>query len=281
LRIVITGSKGMLGYDLSKRLYKKYSLIGIDIDNCDIVSDKIIDYILRKEPEFVFHLAAYSNVDMAEEERERAYNVNVIGTKNIVTVCEKVNIPLVLISTDYVFDGSKKTAYRENDTTKPINFYGKTKKEAEDIVKNRLEKFFIVRTSWLFGKNGKNFVKTITSLSQKRDKIEVVNDQKGSPTYTSDLSAALEMFLASNKYGIYHITNKGICTWFDFAKEIVSLSNIKTEIIPIKSVDFKRPAKRPHNSALDNSHFEKIFSNKMPTWKDALGRHLLTETREQ
>jgi len=279
LKIVITGSNGMLGYDLVQRLKRRYEVIGIDIDNFDIVHKNVVDYLLRQKPDFVFHLAAYTDVDKAERDRKRAYNVNVSGTRNIVTVCKTLDVPLVFISTDYVFDGWKEIPYTEKDRPNPLNFYGETKREGEKIITAMLKKYFIVRTSWLFGKNGKNFVKTITSFAQKKESIEVVDDQYGSPTYTYDLAVSLKMFLTVKKYGVYHITNRNSCSWFDFAKKIVTLSGGKTVIIPIKSVDFKskRLAKRPQNSVLDNSLFEKRFDYRMPTWDDALRRYLSNE----
>ena len=277
MKIVITGSNGMLGYDLVQRLKRRFEVIGIDIENFDIVHKNVVDYLLRQKPDFVFHLAAYTDVDKAERDRKMAYNVNVSGTKNIVTVCKTLDVPLVFISTDYVFDGWKEIPYTEKDRPNPLNFYGETKREGEKIITAMLKKYFIVRTSWLFGKNGKSFVKTINSLAQKKESIEVVDDQYGSPTYTHDLAVSLKMFLTVKKYGVYHITNRNSCSWFDFAKKIISLSGRKTVIIPIKGEDFKRPAKRPRNSVLDNSLFEKRFNYRMPTWDDALRRYLIED----
>ena len=277
MRIVITGSKGMLGYDLVERLKTRYVIIGLDLDDFDIVDGDVIDYISIQKPDFLFHLAAYTSVDKAEEERERVYNVNVNGAKNIAMACKAMDIPMVFISTDYIFDGTKETPYTEDDYPRPINYYGETKSEAEKLITKLLKKVFIVRTSWLFGKNGKNFVKAITSLPMKKESIEVVDDQYGSPTYTRDLAVSLEMFLQSEQYGIYHITNRGSCSWFDFAKMIVLLSGKKTTVIPIKSDVLMRPARRPQNSVLDNLLFEKRFKYRMPTWDDALRRYLIED----
>jgi dTDP-4-dehydrorhamnose reductase len=287
MRIVITGSKGMLGYDLVERLKMRYVIIGFDLDDFDIVDGDVIGYISKQKPDFLFHLAAYTNVDKAEEERKRVYNVNVNGVRNIAMACKAMDIPMVFISTDYIFDGTKETPYTEDDYPKPINYYGETKSEGEKLITKSLKKFFIVRTSWLFGKNGKNFVKTITSIPMKKESIEVVDDQYGSPTYTRDLAVSLELFLQSEQYGIYHITNRGSCSWFDFAKMIVLFSGRKTTVIPIKSDVLMRPAKRPQNSVLDNLLFEKRFKYRMPTWDDALRRYLIedrcqkTENRSQ
>ncbi len=277
MRIVITGSKGMLGYDLVERLKTRYVIIGFDLDDFDIVDGDVIDYISKQKPDFLFHLAAYTNVDKAEEERERVHNVNVNGVRNIAMACKAMDIPMVFISTDYIFDGTKETPYTEDDYPKPINYYGETKSEGEKLITKLLKKLFIVRTSWLFGKNGKNFVKTITSIPMKKESIEVVDDQYGSPTYTRDLAVSLELFLQSEQYGIYHITNRGSCSWFDFAKMIVLLSGKKTTVIPIKSDVLMRPARRPQNSVLDNLLFEKRFKYRMPTWDDALRRYLIED----
>lgn len=280
MRIVVTGSKGMLGYDLVQRLKRNHDVIGIDIDDIDIVQRDVIDYLLKVKPNFIYHLAAYTDVDKAETEREKAYDVNVNGIRNIVTVSKELDVPLAFISTDYVFDGSKKTPYTEYDTPNPINYYGETKRDAEEIVTKTLNKFFITRTSWLFGKNGKNFVKTIISLAQKKKVIEVVDDQFSSPTYTFDLSVSLEMFLQSEQFGVYHITNSGVCSWFDFAEKIIAISGNKTSIVPIKTDDLKRPARRPRNSILDNILFEKRFNYRMPNWENALRRYLSEGRRE-
>jgi dTDP-4-dehydrorhamnose reductase len=277
MRICITGSEGMLGFDLAKRLRRKYEVIGVDIDDFDIVHDNFADFLLKNKPDFLFHLAAYTNVDGAEEEKRNAYDVNVLGTRNVVTACRVLDIPLVFLSTDYVFDGRKKGSYEVYDEANPINFYGVTKREAEKIVTNTLRKFFLVRTSWLFGSNGKNFVKTILSLSRERESIDVVDDQRGSPTYTKDLALSLEYFIPSERYGVYHITNSGVCTWYDFAKTILSFIGSNTIVNPVKSESFPRPAKRPRNSVLKNKEFEEIFGHTMPSWNNAVRRYLTAE----
>lgn len=274
MKIVVTGSKGMLGTDVVERLRSDNEIIEVDVDIYDITDKGVIDYLVKKDPDFIFHLAAFTDVDGAEEEKDVARKVNVKGTENIVRVCKKKNIPLLFISTDYVFDGKKDSPYIESDKTNPICFYGETKVEGEKLVKETLDKFFIVRTSWLFGKNGRNFVDTITSLSEKKSSIKVVDDQTGSPTYTGDFASSLEKFPGSEDYGIYHITNSNFCTWFEFAKKIISLLGHKTEVLPQDSEQLERPARRPLNSVLDNSLFEERFKFRMPTWEDALIRYL-------
>ena len=281
MKILITGSKGMLGYDLVKRLRTDHTVVGIDVDNFDIVDKKIVDYIEHKKPAIIFHLAAFTNVDEAEVEKEKAYNINVKGTENIVKAAKQLDIPIVFISTDYVFDGSKDSSYNETDVTNPINFYGKTKEIAEGIVKNTLKKYFIVRTSWLFGKNGKNFVKTIIRHAKEKDKIEVVDDQVGSPTYTFDLSISLALLVDSSQYGIYHITNSGECSWYDFARKIVEILGLQTSVVPIESRKLERLAKRPRNSVLDNNLFIKTFNHRMPDWDDALKRYIINTNKKE
>lgn len=279
MKIVITGSKGMLGCDLSRRLGKGYDVVGIDIEDVDIAAESAKSFIYSIKPGFIFHLAAYTQVDKAETDTELAYKVNVKGTENIVSVCEELNIPLVFVSTDYVFDGAKEVPYSEKDSPNPINFYGKTKWEAEELIKNRLSKFFIVRSSWLFGKNGKNFVRTILSLSEKNERIEVVDDQRGSPTYTQDLAVSLTYFLDCSEYGIYHVTNAGSCSWCEFAKAIIFFSERCMDIIPVKTKMMQRQVRRPKNSVLDNSLFIQRFNLKMPEWEDALKRYLAEERK--
>jgi dTDP-4-dehydrorhamnose reductase len=274
VKIVITGSRGMLGTDVLERLKDNNEIMEVDVDIFDITDRGVINYLIDREPEFIFHLAAFTDVDRAEKEKDVAYRVNVKGTENIIQVCRKRMIPLLFISTDYVFDGKKESPYREDDKTNPLCFYGKTKAEAEKLIKEALHKFFIVRTSWLFGKNGSNFVDTIISLSEKENSIKAVDDQTGSPTYTRDLALSLERFLRSEDYGIYHITNRNFCTWFEFAKKIVSMLGRDTEVLPQNSEQLKRPALRPPNSTLDNSLFEQKFKFRMPTWEDALCRYI-------
>ena len=280
MKILITGSKGMLGYDLVKRLRTDHTIIGIDIDNFDIVDKRVVDYIEHEKPDIIFHLAAFTNVDEAEVKKEKAYSINVKGTENIAEAAKQLDIPIVFISTDYVFDGSKDSPYNETDVTNPINFYGKTKKIAEEIVKSTLEKYFIIRTSWLFGKNGKNFVETIIKHAKEKDRIDVVDDQLGSPTYTFDLSASLALLVNSGQYGIYHITNSGKCSWYDFARKIVKILRLQTSIVPIKSHKLERLAKRPRNSVLNNNLFIKRFNHRMPDWDNALKRYLIDTSKD-
>jgi len=272
MKILVIGSKGMLGTDLMQGLSKtSYEFIGLDIQDIDITKKEEMSKIKKENPGIIINCAAYTNVDLAETEKEKCYSVNLGGIKNLVRICKKNKITLVYISTDYVFDG-KKEGYDEDDEKNPINYYGKTKSEGEDIIINNLEKYYIIRTSWLFGKNGKNFVETIIKLCKEKEEIKVVEDQIGSPTYTKDLSKGIiEIIKNINKYkcGVYHITNSGKCSWFEFASEIARLTGSRCRINPCTTQEFTRPAKRPKFSMLNNNKTEKLRH-----WKEALKEYL-------
>ncbi|MCS7258931.1 MAG: dTDP-4-dehydrorhamnose reductase [candidate division WOR-3 bacterium] len=272
MKVLVTGAYGMLGRDFCYLLKNQgFSIWEWDLPDHDITNvNKIISDIVDLKPDIVCHLAAYTDVDNAEKETGRAFMVNVQGTWAIANACFQIDIPLLFISSDYVFDGTKNTPYDENDQANPINYYGKTKYLGEEVIRSHLNKYFIVRTSWLFGKHGRNFVRTIIDLSCKRDKISVVNDQIGSPTYTKDLSEALLNLLTSTHYGIYHITNSGACSWYEFANEIKRLAQLSVEILPISSADLNRLAKRPAYSVLDNKRYKKQFGKTLRPWQEAL-----------
>lgn len=264
----------MLGFDLMQHISARHEVKGVDIGEVDIRSREMRALCSREKPSFVFHLAAYTQVDRAEEEQEIATAINVEGTANVVAACKDRDIPLLLASTDYVFDGKKTVPYLETDEPSPINVYGETKREAEKVVMEELSRWFIVRTSWLFGPHGKNFVETILRLADEREYLEVVDDQRGTPTYTMDLVRALEFFISDTAYGIYHITNSGSCTWFDFAREIVSLTGTGVALRPASSEATGRPARRPAYSVLDTGRFENHFGYRMPPWQHGLERYL-------
>ncbi len=276
MKILVTGAKGMLGTDLCS-LFRANNIevIEWDLPGNDITDVKrTTSQIKRLDPDRIVHLAAYTDVDGCEVAKAKAYSVNVQGTWAIVIGAKDKNIPLLHISTDYVFDGEKEKPYLEDDVTYPINYYGLTKVQSEQIVKSKLKKFFIVRTSWLFGKSGKNFVKTILNIANEKEIIEVVKDQIGSPTYTKDLAQALLNVIQSDFFGIYHITNSGICSWFEFAQEIIKQADLNNKIIPITSDQFKRAAKRPKFSALNNHNYIKIFGTFLRPWREALTQYL-------
>ncbi|MDI3483436.1 MAG: dTDP-4-dehydrorhamnose reductase [Methanobacteriaceae archaeon] len=253
MRIFITGATGMLGKDLVKTL-SDHKIITKRVD-ITILED-LLDFIGRSKPDMIIHTAAFTDVDAAESEKNKAYKVNVLGTRNVTLAASKVNAPIVYISTDYVFDGEKREGYYEFDKPNPINFYGLTKYLGEVCVRDLTNKFYIVRTSWLFGKHGRNFVKTILKLAEENEKIQVVDDQIGSPTYTLDLAKAIGKLIKKQAYGVYHITNSGHCSWYEFAKEVFKEADINISLEPVTSNEFKRPARRPKCSILKNYNWK-------------------------
>ena len=274
MKILITGAYGMLGSDL-REVLQDNELIITGSKDLDITKENnVLQFIEDKKPEIVINAAAYTNVDNCETDYDNAYLVNAIGPKNLAVACNKLNIPLIHVSTDYVFDGSKTTPLSEEDKLGPKTAYGKTKLEGEKFVKENTKKYFILRTAWLFGLNGKNFVKTMINLSKKNNVLKVVNDQKGCPTYCYDLAMAIKQLLNSDKYGIYHLTNKGELSWYDFAKKIFELSNITINVKPVTTEEFPRPAPRPHYSVLSNQKWINAGFSPMRNYEDALKDYL-------
>ena len=275
MKILITGAKGMLGSDLSNVLSPDYEVEGIDIEEADITDkDKIIKLILQPKPDMVMHTAAYTDVDGCEINQKLAFLVNGKGTENVALAAKKLKIPLLYISTDYVFNGEKKSPYIESDTPDPINVYGKSKLRGEEYVQNLVSNYFIIRIAGLFGKNGKNFVKTILKKAKEENSLKVVADQIHSPTYTIDLAQEIKRLIKTENYGIYHITNNGKCSWFQFAQEILKshphLPPTTTNLVPITSKELNRPAKRPQYSVLSNKHLKDTIGDNMPSWQNAL-----------
>ena len=288
----------MLGQDLSQVFDSDYEVYGIDINPdtdkprvflADITQRKDLEALfLQIKPWMVIHGAAFTNVDLAESEQEQAKAVNVLGTENIAFLCQQYNAKLIFISTDYVFDGNKKTAYIETDKPYPLNYYGCSKLAAEQRVAACLTEYIIVRTSWLFGTKGKNFVKAIVNKARADGDLKVVNDQIGSPTYTLSLAQALFWLTKSvfqseseqSSYGIYHVSNSGQCSWFEFAQAILELTGIKAKLEPVDSDYIARAAKRPKFSVMDKSRFEKITGKKLCLWKQALEQYLSQEKNQ-
>ncbi|MBW3020554.1 dTDP-4-dehydrorhamnose reductase [Candidatus Woesearchaeota archaeon] len=268
MKILIIGSKGMLGHDVVKECNKlNYETTNWDLEDIDITKD--ISKINEVNPEIIINCAAYTNVDLAETEKEKSYSINVKGVENLTNYCKNKNIILIQISTDYVFDGTK-SSYDENDEKNPINYYGLTKSLGEDFILNNLEKFYIVRTSWLFGKNGKNFVSTMIKLFSEKNKIKVVYDQIGCPTYTKDLTKGiLNLIEQKSHFGIYHLSNNKSCSWFEFAIKIKELTNSNCIIEPCTSEEFSCVAKRPNFSILNNNK-----TNKLRDWEESLKDYL-------
>lgn len=282
MRILVTGVKGQLGYDtcleLKNRGYTDFK--GIDIQDLDITNeDAVNQYILDYKPDVVMHNAAWTAVDKAEENIDLVYKVNALGPKYIAEACKKVGAKMIYISTDYVFDGTKVGIYDIFDEPHPISAYGSTKLDGEKFVQEILDKYFIVRISWVFGKNGNNFIKTMLRLAESGKKeIDVVSDQVGSPTYTKDLAVLLCDMIETEKYGIYHATNEGFCSWYDFAKKIFELANIEMKVNPILTKDYllkvSQQAKRPMNSKMNKDCLTNASFKHLPSWEDALNRYL-------
>lgn len=275
MKILITGAYGMLGSDLKETL-KNHELIITGSKDLDITSqEKVLQFITEKNPEIVINSAAYTAVDNCESNFTDAYAVNALGPKNLAIACNKNNIPLIHISTDYVFDGNKKTPLIEEDKPEPKTVYGKTKLEGERFIQEYTKKYFILRTAWLYGIHGKNFVMTMLNLAKKNNEIKVVHDQIGSPTYSKDLSEAISELLKSDRYGIYHVTNKGEVSWYDFAKKIFELRNIEINVKPCTTEEFPRPAPRPHYSVLNNQKWINNGFTPLRNYDEALNEYLL------
>ena len=276
MKIVVTGVNGQLGYDVVRELkFRGYQdILGIDIEDLDITNEiHVVEFFKKNIPAVIIHCAAYTAVDKAEDNKDICINVNVDGTRNLVEQAKKYDAKFVYISTDYVFDGDKKSPYEINDTPRPQSVYGESKYLGE-IETLKHEKHFIVRISWVFGKNGFNFVKTMLRLGKEKTFLNVVNDQFGSPTYTYDLSRLLVDFIETDKYGIYHGTNEETCTWFEFAKEIFKIACINIPVNPILTSDYPTKAKRPKNSVMSKSCLDINGFKRLPNWKDALQRYL-------
>jgi len=279
MKILVTGARGQLGYDVVKELsHRNIPHKGIDFDDCDITDkDAVFTTIEEYAPTAVIHCAAYTAVDKAEDEPELCREINEDGTRNIAKACKLINAKMIYISTDYVFPGTGNNFYKPTDTAGPLSVYGKTKLAGEKAVQETLNKYFIVRISWVFGENGNNFVKTMLRLGKERDTLNVVCDQIGSPTYTADLAPLLCDMAASEKYGVYHTTNEGVCSWSEFAQEIFLQAGLDVVVNPISSCEYPTKAVRPLNSRMDKSCLEESEFRRLPGWKDALC-HFISKT---
>lgn len=277
MKVFVTGVKGQLGYDVVNELEKRgHAAIGVDIEDLDITDAAAVNKMITEAaPEAVIHCAAWTAVDAAEDNEEKCRQVNVNGTENIAKVCKKLNCKMMYISTDYIFDGKGTRPWEPDDpVTTPLNVYGQTKYEGELAVRNNVEKFFIVRIAWVFGK-GKNFIKTMLNLAKTHDHLTVVNDQYGTPTYTYDLARLLVDMIETDKYGNYHATNEGgYITWYDFACEIFRQAGIDIEVEPVNSAQYAAKAKRPENSRMNKQKLVDNGFEPLPDWKDALKRYL-------
>jgi len=276
MRLLVTGVKGQLGHDLENELEKRgHECIGVDIEEMDITDAEACRKVISEsKAEGVIHCAAYTAVDAAEDNVELCMKINRGGTENIARVCAELDIKMMYISTDYVFDGTGTRPWEPDDERDPLNVYGDSKYQGELAVTDNLKKYFIVRISWVFGINGKNFVRTMLKLGRERGAVSVVNDQVGSVTYTYDLARLLVDMMETEKYGFYHATNEGIITWYDFAVEIFRQAGMDVRVTPCSSDEFPSRAKRPSNSRMDKSKLEKNGFKLLPDWKDALSRYL-------
>ncbi|WP_339060915.1 dTDP-4-dehydrorhamnose reductase [Tepidibacillus marianensis] len=276
LKVLITGANGQLGKDMTNLLLEEnYKVYAFSRQELDITNEIQVNTVMEEiKPDVVIHTAAYTKVDLAESEPDEAYRVNAFGTRNIAVASESVGAKLVYVSTDYVLNGEGNKPYTEYDEVDPINVYGKSKLAGEQMVRDFHTKFFIVRTSWVYGKHGNNFVKTMLNLAQNQDTISVVNDQIGCPTYTVDLAKTILGLIETSKYGIYHVSNSGSCSWFEFAQAIFNEANMKVNLLPVKSDQFPRPAKRPSYSVFNHMSLRTNDFTTPRNWKDGLASFL-------
>ena len=275
MKVLVTGVKGQLGHDVVNELEKRgHTAIGVDIDEMDITDAASVEHVIKDAaPDAVIHCAAYTAVDAAEDNEDLCRRVNADGTANIARVCKELDCKLMYISTDYVFNGQGTRPWEPDDERQPLNVYGQTKYEGELAVE-QLAKYFIVRIAWVFGVNGKNFIKTMLNLGKTRDTLTVVCDQIGSPTYTYDLARLLVDMIETDRYGRYHATNEGLCSWHEFAVEIFRQAGMNVNVLPVTSDQYPAKAKRPANSRMDKSKLDAAGFERLPSWQDALGRYL-------
>lgn len=276
MKILVTGVNGQLGYDVCKVLDARgIENKGVDITDFDITNAQAtMNYIAAYDPDAVIHCSAYTAVDKAEDEPDKVRAVNADGPRNIAAACYKIGAKMVYISTDYVFPGTGDHFYEVDDPVGPLGMYGQTKLGGERAVQELLDRYFIVRISWVFGKNGNNFVKTMLRLAETHDEVSVVCDQIGSPTYTADLAPLLCDMVMTQKYGVYHATNEGVCSWADFAEEIFRLAGKKTKVIKILTCEYLSKARRPLNSRLSKKSLDRAGIARLANWEDAVGRYL-------
>lgn len=273
--ILITGIQGQLGYDVAKVLKERsVEYAAPTLEEMDITdAENVRTVFLKYRPNIVVHCAAYTAVDKSEDEEDLCRRINVNGTRYIAECCKEFDAKMMYISTDYVFPGTGDNAYEVNDATGPLGMYGQTKLEGELAVRELLEKYFIVRISWVFGKNGNNFIKTMLRIGKDRDEVNVVSDQIGSPTYTADLAKLICDMIVTEKYGIYHATNEGFCSWADLAAEAFRLAGYKTKVNYITTEEYPTRAARPLNSRMSKKALDAAGFERLPDWKDAVRRY--------
>jgi len=276
LKFMVTGVNGQLGHDVMMQLKEMdLDVIAPRRDEFDLTNkDQVEKYIVKEKPDVIIHCAAYTAVDKAEDEKDLCYLVNVEGTRVVVEAAKEINARVVYISTDYVFDGLGQAPHAEENATNPVNYYGYSKEQGEKIVRELIDKHFIVRTSWVYGSNGNNFVRTMLKLAESRNEINVVSDQIGAPTYSKDLADFIINLVMTNQYGIYHGVNEGYCSWYEFAKTIFEKSGIEMKINPISTKEYPTKAARPLNSKLSKRNTDKAGINRLPHWEDAISRFI-------
>lgn len=276
MKILVTGANGQLAFDVVQELKRRsIPCRAVGKEECDITNmPHVMELIENYKPDAVIHCAAYTAVDKAEQEEELCTDVNYRGSANVAAACKKVDAKMLFVSTDYVFGGTNNIPLEVDDPKNPLNVYGESKLNGENSVQRLCPKSFIVRTSWVFGLNGANFVKTMLRLAKDHPCISVVNDQIGSPTYTADLAPLLCNIVMSEKYGVYHATNEGFCSWYDFAKKIMELTDNDVKIVPVSTAEYPTAARRPLNSRLSKSSLDEAGFLRLPTWEDALKRYL-------
>ena len=276
MKVLVTGYAGQLGWDTVRQLQARgIEARGVDMQDFDLTDGEAVRaYVQSYRPAAIVHCAAYTNVDKAESQPEVCARVNGMGTVNIVRAALSVGAKVVFISTDYVFPGTGEEPWKVDDPYGPQNVYGMSKVQGEDAVRSLMTRYFILRTSWVFGKNGRNFVRTMLRLGREKNEIRVVDDQVGSPTYTQDLARVICDLLPTDKYGIYHVRNEGFMSWCDFAKMIMRKAGLPCRVLPVASSEYPTPAKRPLNSRLDGSKLAAAGIEPMPTVENALDRYL-------
>lgn len=275
MKVLVTGVKGQLGYDIVKECEKRnIDAVGVDIEEMDITDPTQVEKVIKEaQVDAVIHCAAWTAVDKAEEEIDLCRKVNKDGPANIAKVCEELDLPMMYFSTDYVFNGLGEEPWMEYEEREPLNVYGLTKYEGELEVE-RLKKYFTIRISWVFGLNGNNFIKTMLRLGKERGEVNVVNDQVGSPTYTYDLAKLCVDMIQTDKYGTYHATNQGYCSWYEFACEIFRQAGMDVKVNPVTSDAFPAKAVRPKNSRMNQTELDRNGFDRLPTWQNALERYL-------
>ncbi len=276
MRVLVTGAKGMLARSVRHALEAAgHDVLGLGREDADVTNlDALVHPVRTFRPDWLFNLAAFTKVDECEARPDHAHLVNALGARNAALAAMECDASLLTISTDYVFPGDARQPYREYDPAGPVSVYGASKWAGEQAVREVTPRHIIVRTAWLYGRGGPNFVDTILAKARAGEALAVVDDQRGSPTWTHDLALGLRTLVAKERYGTYHCTNAGDCTWYDFAAEILARAGLDTPLERTDSARFRRPAKRPSYSVLDNQFFNETTGQRMPTWQDALHRYL-------